>query len=389
MNYFYGLSLFSLLIVATPAAAQFTVDEIGYGEHVASFRNEVKPTPVEVEFFNRARYRAERAAIRKERNYLEFGAGLQGTLTSYNDSWIETSGGDNAIAMIASLNLRHTYTKNLFSIETKFSANLGYNRMKVETSNADGSTSSDGIWFKNQDEFAISTAPSFKMSKNWSYGSIIKYRSQFVNGYISRTQQDPSNRKSTFMSPGYLDVSLGVTYTCPNKQWPFVVNLSPLALSAVFVESAVVRSNVWDDKPGWQVYGLSSPDRTSKYEGGSSVQIDFDRTFDRKGIFRYRTTFFSFFGWITNIGMKNKISDYRAYKAAYDLWNADENKLPQNKPVLAVHPTVRWENTIEIKATKYISTTLNFQLYYNRAQNLGVQTQTLLSVGVSYTFKNK
>lgn len=389
MHPFNRLFLTAFLAAATPAAAQISVDEVGSGTQQASFRNEVKQTPVEVEFFNRARYRAERAAIRKERNFLEYGAALQGTLTSYNDSWIETSGGDNAIAMIASLNLRHIFTKNLFSIETKFSANLGYNRMKVETTNADGTTSSDGVWFKNQDEFVLSTAPSFKMSKNWSYGSIIKFRSQFVNGYVSRTQQEASDRKSTFMSPGYFDISLGVTYTCPNKKWPVVVNLSPLALSAVFVESSLVRSNVWDDKPGWQVYGLSSPDRTSKYEGGSSVQVDFDRTFGRKGVFRYRTTFFSFFGWITNIGMKHKISDYGAYKTAYEAWNADENKLPQDKPVLAIHPTVRWENTIEIKATKYVSTTFNFQLYYNRAQNLGVQTQTLLSVGLSYTFKNK
>ena len=50
---------------------------------------------------------------------------------------------------------------------------------------------------------------------------------------------------------------------------------------------------------------------------------------------------------------------------------------------------MRWENTIDIKATKYLSTTLSFQLYYNRAQNVSVQTRTLLSVGLSYTFKNK
>lgn len=53
------------------------------------------------------------------------------------------------------------------------------------------------------------------------------------------------------------------------------------------------------------------------------------------------------------------------------------------------HPTVRWENTIDIKATKYLSTTFNFQLYYNRAQNYDIQTQLLLSVGLTYTFKNK
>ena len=60
-----------------------------------------------------------------------------------------------------------------------------------------------------------------------------------------------------------------------------------------------------------------------------------------------------------------------------------------DKPHLAIHPTVRWENSIEIKATKYIATQINFQLYYNRAQCYDVQLQTLLSVGFSYTFKNK
>ena len=50
---------------------------------------------------------------------------------------------------------------------------------------------------------------------------------------------------------------------------------------------------------------------------------------------------------------------------------------------------MRWTNTIDIKATKYLSTTLNFELYYNRAQNVDVQTKTLLSVGLAYTFKNK
>ena len=29
------------------------------------------------------------------------------------------------------------------------------------------------------------------------------------------------------------------------------------------------------------------------------------------------------------------------------------------------------------------------QLYYNRAQNYDIQTQLLLSVGLTYTFKNK
>ncbi|HUN13439.1 MULTISPECIES: DUF3078 domain-containing protein [unclassified Alistipes] len=393
MKFHSLLLLLPALAAAPSASAQFSIDEVDARQENVTFRDPVKSTPVDVAYFNRARYRAERAAIRKERNKLEFGGGLQGALTSYNDPWIKVSGGDNSIALMANLFLNHTYTKNLFSVETKFIAKFGYNRMKVETEvkNEDGSTStsSNGVWFKNQDEFDLSVAPSFKMTKNWSYGAIFKFRSQFANGYISRTQQEDFERKSAFMAPGYLDISLGITYKCPKPKFPIVVNISPIALSAVFVESAQIRENKWDKKEGWQTYGLAGPDKSSKYEGGSSVQIDFDRTFGRKGIFRYRTSVFSFYGWITDIGQRNKISDYSDYMHALDEWNNTENAPISAKPNLPIHPTVRWTNTIDIKATKYLSTTLNFELYYNRAQNVDVQTKTLLSVGLAYTFKNK
>ncbi len=393
MKFHSLLLLLPALAAAPSASAQFSIDEVDARQENVTFRDPVKSTPVDVAYFNRARYRAERAAIRKERNKLEFGGGLQGALTSYNDPWIKVSGGDNSIALMANLFLNHTYTKNLFSVETKFIAKFGYNRMKVETEvkNEDGSTStsSNGVWFKNQDEFDLSVAPSFKMTKNWSYGAIFKFRSQFANGYISRTQQGEIERKSAFMAPGYLDISLGITYKCPKPKFPIVVNISPIALSAVFVESAQIRENKWDKKEGWQTYGLAGPDKSSKYEGGSSVQIDFDRTFGRKGIFRYRTSVFSFYGWITDIGQRNKISDYSDYMHALDEWNNTENAPISAKPNLPIHPTVRWTNTIDIKATKYLSTTLNFELYYNRAQNVDVQTKTLLSVGLAYTFKNK
>ena len=388
MKYRSLFLLLPALLAASVASAQFSVDEVDVRQDEVAFHDPVRSIPVEVEYFNRARYRAERAAIRKERNKLEFGGGLQGALTSHNDSWIKVSGGDNSIALMASLFLNHTFTKNLFSVETKFIAKFGYNRMKVETKTDDG-TSSEGVWFKNQDEFDISVAPSFKMSKNWSYGAIFKFRSQFANGYISRTQQGEIERKSAFMAPGYLDISLGITYKCPKEKFPIVVNISPIALSAVFVESGRIRENIWDKKPGWQTYGLAGPDKTSKYEGGSSVQVDFDRTFGKKGIFRYRTSIFSFYGWITDIGQRNKISDYSDYMHALDEWNNTENAPISAKPNLPIHPTVRWTNTIDIKATKYLSTTLNFELYYNRAQNVDVQTKTLLSVGLAYTFKNK
>lgn len=383
MKHFYAiLAGVAALAASWPAAAQISIDEVDAPPQSVTFRDRLKSTPVDVDYFSLARYKAERAAIRKERNYLEFGGGLQGGLTNYNEPWIKVSGGDNSIALTASLFLKHVFTKNLFSIETKFNAKLGYNRMKVETTADDGTKTSDGVWFKNQDEFVLSVAPSFKMSKNWSYGSILQFRSQFVNGYKSRTEQKDSDLKSKFMTPGYLDISFGITYTSPKPKFPITVNLSPLALSGTFAESDQIR------KENGFGYGIEDPDKTSKYEGGSSIQIGFDRTFGKTGFLRYRTTLFSFYGWITDIGQKNKHHDYSAFRHALAAWEAGEKDI-KKKPHLAIHPTVRWENTLDIKATKYLATTFSFQLYYNRAQNVDVQTQTLLTVGLTYTFKNK
>ena len=173
-----------------------------------------------------------------------------------------------------------------------------------------------------------------------------------------------------------------MTYKSPKPKFPITVNMSPLALNATFAESDLIR------KDNGFAYGIEDPDKTSKYEGGSSVQIDFDRTFGKTGYLRYRTMLYGFYGWISDIGQKNKISDYSKYLAAFEEWNAGDKDI-KNKPRLPIHPIVRWTNTIDIKATKFITTTLSFELYYNRAQNVDVQTKTLLSVGLTYTFKNK
>ena len=378
MKHFFPIFLLAASLVASvPASAQISIDEVNAEQQSVTFQDKLKSTPVDVDYFNLARYKAERAAIRKERNYLEFGGGLQGSLTSYNDPWISVSGGDNSIALVATFNLKHIFTKDLFTIETKVNAKLGYNRIKVTVDDSE-----KGIWFKNQDEFEISTAPSFKMTKNWSYGVIAKFRSQFVNGYKSRTEQEEKDLKSKFMTPAYLDISLGITYKSPKEKFPITVNMSPLALNATFAESDLIR------KDNGFAYGIEDPDKTSKYEGGSSVQIDFDRTFGKTGYLRYRTMLYGFYGWISDIGQKNKISDYSKYLAAFEEWNAGDKDI-KNKPRLPIHPIVRWTNTIDIKATKFITTTLSFELYYNRAQNVDVQTKTLLSVGLTYTFKNK
>ena len=173
MKYFYLLfGLVPALLAGSPALAQISIDEVDAKEDKVTFEDKLKSTSVDVDYFSLARYKAERAAIRKERNYLEFSGGIQGSLTSYNDPWISVSGGDNSIALTAVFGLRHLFTKNLFTLETKFNAKLGYNRMKVETPQKDeeGNEYNDreGIWVKNHDAIVIYVATSLTLSSNWS-----------------------------------------------------------------------------------------------------------------------------------------------------------------------------------------------------------------------------
>ena len=88
MKQFYLLStLLCALAISNPVSAQITIDEVKTDPSERILKNEVRPTTVDAQsYFSRARYRAERAAIRKERNTLEFGGGILGSVASYSDS---------------------------------------------------------------------------------------------------------------------------------------------------------------------------------------------------------------------------------------------------------------------------------------------------------------
>ncbi|MFI3285049.1 MAG: DUF3078 domain-containing protein [Rikenellaceae bacterium] len=387
-----------LMLISFPAmaSAQMTIDKLkATKQEEVKFRDSIKRSTIDKnDYFSLARYRAERAALRKERNTLEIIGSLQGSLTAYNDPWVATSGGDNTTAILGSFTLNHSYKREKLTLTSKVVANFGFNRVKIDTGTDDeGNPISEGVWFKNQDLFSASVAPTIAISSIWSYGMTFSFRTQFANGYVSRARQEDYELKSAFMAPGYFDVSGGMTYKSSNKKLPFTVNIAPLALSAIYVDNERVRDNFLynftDPETGtWKYaepYGIS-PYVSSKYEGGSSIKIDFDRTFDKLAKIRYTTSLYSFYGWMTQASYKNIVEDYDEYQDALTDWNTTQDGI---KPMLGIRPTVRWENTISIPTTTYLSTTIKWQLYYNKAQSLDVQTQTYLSVGLSYTFKNK
>ena len=85
---------------------------------------------------------------------------------------------------------------------------------------------------------------------------------------------------------------------------------------------------------------------------GSSVNINFDKTFGEKKNIRYRATFYTFY-------------DYRT------------------------PPTVRWDNTLDYDLTKYLSLQLYGVAYYHKPSSNKMQYQYSATIGLAYKFKNK
>lgn len=374
MKKIYTLLLSAVLLSVATATAQVSVSSTSQSAQ-PEFKDEVKMENVKSDVTPEAQIKAERAAIRKERNTIEFNASLNGSFSHFNNNWQKVNGNSNSLTGIANILFTHNYKKDLFTIDTKVTAKMGYTCKFLEK---------EDDLTKSQDEWFVSVAPAYRMTDNWNVGGIASLRSQFANGF-----NDNDKITSQFFAPAYLNLSLGFTYVCPKPKFPVKINLSPLALSATYVASYNVRSFFFNDKFGLDyadyvnhavtldqtqkntpyAYGLTLVNGNQRYEGGSSVQIDFDRTFGKKGIFRYRTTIYSFYGWINEVSQQTGARKEIGFEH--------------------IAPTVRWENTIDIKATKYFSTQFYFQMYYNKAQCESLQTQVVLGVGLSYTFKNK
>lgn len=345
MKKIFTLLALAMIMPATNLFAQVSVDNVDTASEAVVFDNSMKQGDVSVDIDSEAKRRAERILRRQERNTVDFTANLHGSLTAFSKSW--QAAGDNTITVLANLNFLHTYKHGRFTLTNTAAAKFGYNNTKIDLNGEQR-----GVWFKNVDEIALSTSPQWALVKNWSYGANVKFRTQFAPGYEARGDKQLGNQRvSNFMTPGYLDASLGFTYILPSERFPLKVNLAPIAMSATY------RIDQGTSKD----YGVAAPLR-QKYEGGLSVQLDFDKTWGKNGWLRYRTTAYSFYGWITGLSSKT-ISD--------------------------IAPTLRWENTFDIKATKYISTQIYVQLYYNKAEYQKLQLQSMLSVGLTYTFKNK
>lgn len=316
------------IMVCTSVSGQFSLSDVG--EETTGTRTIFDSVRLDRnatltnDYYRDARARMERRARRKERNTTELNATLQLSQVQF-ENW--ASGGDNTFSGLSTLYFRHAYKSEKFSAEIKFDARYGLNYIEKRQ-------------FKNEDAFKINFLSNWNINQRWSYAAAAELRSQFATGYKSR---EDLTRKSTFMAPGYLTVSVGFQYT-NNKG--FTAILSPVAGSATFM---------LDEELQQQGLNGLKPGEKEKWQIGPMVDFRYDKEFHKK-VFRYRSSLKSF----TN---------------------------------LSSAPTVRWENWFDIKATKFLTTSLYWLAAYDKMASTpkpdAMQYQYSIGVGLAYTFKNK
>ena len=391
MRKFYVI-LSVLLFTSTLSWAQFTVEDKNKSLHDNIKFNKMDITKLKTtsDYQSDARDRLERKKIRKQRNYLELTTTLNAEMWVYNDAWLDRRGGDNSINVSGRVFMKHVYTKDKFNVTTQFEGNYGYNHIRIEETDAEGNVSKKGNWFKNNDNFWLQSQPSRSIKNNWSYSGLVKIRSQFSKSYSSRQHQINDNVLTSFMAPGYIDISLGLKYVSPNGKFPIQVTLDPLASSGTVAWNHLVEEN-YRKKNSASWFGIDMS-KHATFSGGSKVNLAFSRNWGKNNWFNYWTNCAVYYGWITNVMNHDKIHDYYAYLNAKREWEAagSVGTAPQSKPYhVELHPTVEWKNTITIRTAKYLTTTFLVNLFYNKAASDKVEIQSQLKLGFSYTINNR
>ena len=79
----------------------------------------------------------------------------------------------------------------------------------------------------SDDLLQINTLVGIKAIKKWYYSATMQFKTQLLNNYTSNT----NNRKASFLSPGELNVAVGITYSNASKDGWRTLNLSILPVS--------------------------------------------------------------------------------------------------------------------------------------------------------------
>jgi hypothetical protein len=235
------------------------------------------------------------------------------------------AGGDNSISGNALANLSANYARERTSWENKLT--LGFGLIKQ----------GDDPTRKSDDQIDLASKLGLKASEKWFYTGLLGFRTQFAEGY-DRPGEADRVKISTFMSPGYLSLSLGMDYK-PSEV--FSLLLSPVSSKFTFVLD--------DDLSAAGSFGLD-PGQSARTELGAYLKMAFKKEI------------------LKNVTLDTKIDLFSNYMDH-----------PQ-------YVDVNWDMLLTFKVNEYLAASLLTQLIYDYDIKFGEDTT---GDGVDDTFESK
>lgn len=260
------------------------------------------------------------------------------------------SGGQNSIAYTVLGNAYAKYDKGKSRWIT--SLDLAYGQTRV---------GEDGRFRKTDDRIELSSKYGYEINEKVYWSALLNFRSQFDEGF---NLPNDSVSISEFMSPGYLQVALGIDYI-PTEN--FSVMVSPLASKMTFVMNQRMADvgQFGVDPAEFNELGEKTQDGANfRYELGASLTAMYSVKFARE-----------------SISFSTKLQLFSNYL-----------EKPENIDV-------NWETLLSFKINDYLNASISTLLLYDDdidiveevdgETKVGPRTQfrEVFSIGLAYTIK--
>lgn len=216
-----------------------------------------------------------------------FDGSLQFSQAYISPNWYQ--GGNNSINAIASLNygikLNPAYHPNVL-----FETTAQY---KLAMSNAPSDELRD--YTISEDQFLLTSKFGFRALKRWFYTFNLSFKTQFLDNY----KPNSNDLTAAFMSPGELNLGIGMTYDYANakKTVVFGASISPLSYNLKACTRTLMDETAFGIKQGhttvsqfgssaelkfsWKIsYNISYTSRLFLFSDYSYMQGDWENTFN-------------------------------------------------------------------------------------------------------------
>jgi len=245
-----------------------------------------------------------------------------------------SAGGENSYSIngLAALNADYKAKNAIWENDLIF----GYGVMKQ----------GDNELRKTDDNIEFASKYGYKASKSWYYSGLVHFKSQFAEGF--KYDADTKTKLSEFMSPGYLNLSVGMTYK-PSKV--FSLFIGPISGRTTFVmNDSLSTAGAFGVKPGENI----------RNEFGGTFRAEVNKDI------------------MKNVNMTTKLELFSNY-----------TEKPQNIDM-------DWQFLLTLKVNKWLSANISLHLIYDddikTTNDLGMeegaklQFKEVFGVGLNYKF---